>query len=70
MCESKKKCAGNHDIMDCKATISKCANCIQANKKLNLNLKTNHTAGSKACKVLDRKVSLSKKRVQYKGASI
>lgn len=60
-----KKCAGKHDIRECKSKVIKCTNCTQANKKLNLNLRTNHIAGSKICKVLERRVNISKKRVQY-----
>lgn len=61
-----KKCSGKHDVSQCKSKVMKCTNCVQANKKLNLNLKTNHVASSKGCKVMERKVNFNKKRVQYK----
>lgn len=65
-----KKCSGSHDISKCESKATMCINCVQVNKKLNLNLKTNHIAGSKACKVMERKVNLSKKKVQYNSVNI
>lgn len=61
-----KKCAGEHDISDCKSKVIRCANCIDANDKLNLNLETNHIAGSQRCKVTERHMNIRRKRVQYK----
>lgn len=60
-----KKCAGKHDISECKSKVFKCTNCIQANTRLNLNLRTNHIACSKSCKVMERRMNFSRKRVQY-----
>lgn len=60
-----KKCAGEHDVRECKSNAIKCINCSKANQRLNLNLTTNHIAGSDSCIVMQRKVNASKKRVQY-----
>lgn len=61
-----KKCAGEHDVAACKSTVIRCTNCNNANKRLNLNLRTDHVAGSDNCKVTERQMNINRKRVQYK----
>lgn len=61
-----RKCAGEHDVADCKSEVIKCTNCFSANTKLGLNLQTDHIAGSAMCKVTERQMNISRKRVQYK----
>jgi len=59
------KCAGPHKGSECKDKDVKCINCIMANKKLNLELDTNHDAWSKECKVYIQKLEKSKKALSY-----
>lgn len=60
-----KKCAGEHDVSECRSKVTRCTNCIQANQKLNLNLHTNHVARSEKCKVMERRINFSKKRIEF-----
>lgn len=63
--KSCKKCAGDHDIKDCKSEIIKCVNCINANDKLKLNLDIYHKASSKECNVFLRKLSIERRKINY-----
>lgn len=50
-----KKCAGDHDLKECGSSVFKCANCMIANKKFNLNINENHRVSSFKCVVLNKK---------------
>ena len=46
------KCLGNHKSKECdKEILSKCVNCIGANKILNMGLNENHVTTDKECPV-------------------
>lgn len=63
--KSCKKCAGEHDIKECRSDNNKCINCISANNKLKLNLNINHMASSIECIVYQRKLENERKKVNY-----
>lgn len=68
-CRNKKtckNCSGEHDVRDCDIVEPKCINCVNVNKKLNLNFETNHVAHSLECKVFERNIESERKRIAYK----
>lgn len=67
-CKKKKtckRCAGEHDVIECKSEHEKCTNCINANNNLKLNLDINHMASALDCVVYRRKLDAERKRVNY-----
>lgn len=63
--KSCKKCAGEHDLIDCQSNNVKCINCVSANNTLKLNLDVDHMASSLDCEVFLRKLAAQRKRVNY-----
>lgn len=56
------KCGGEHEKKDCKSNETKCANCVNAAKSLNITLDINHEAYSMDCSVFKRRVQHEKVR--------
>lgn len=59
------KCGQEHDISQCQAETEKCSNCVSANESLKLNLDINHAAWNASCMVLQRKILLDRRRINY-----
>jgi hypothetical protein len=59
------KCGENHTSDNCNNVSLKCVNCIDYNKKLNLNLDINHNVMSNECKVYQRLVEMRKRAINY-----
>lgn len=59
------KCAGNHDVKDCKNVENKCVNCCSAKANLKIDLNTNHTASDVNCPVFQRKLKIAEERTDY-----
>lgn len=67
-CKNKricKKCAGEHDVTECKSDIIKCVNCVQAVKKLKIRLDVNHKADDPNCRVHNRKKFEERRKIEY-----
>lgn len=55
------KCSKNHEReAKCESSEVKCVNCINQNKRLNLNLNVNHEVWSKECETYKQKLARSK----------
>jgi hypothetical protein len=59
------KCAGNHKRDACRTEVSKCTNCDNANKKLNLKLNTAHSALDRLCPVFQREIKIKSRTINY-----
>jgi hypothetical protein len=59
------KCGENHTSDNCKNNTLKCINCVDYNKRLNLNLDTNHNVLSNECKVYQRLIEMRKRAINY-----
>lgn len=59
------KCAGEHIGSRCENDVEMCVNCMVANSKYGLKLKTNHKASSRECEVFKRKEYIRRKRINY-----
>jgi hypothetical protein len=68
-CKNKNacgNCAEEHDTRQCKnETGQKCINCVLANKNLGFNLKTDHCAWSRDCKVYKKKENDKRRKINY-----
>jgi hypothetical protein len=62
---SCSRCSGSHLIKDCRSKVERCNNCVEANKRLKLNLNENHSAWSNECPVYKRKLAISKRAISY-----
>lgn len=65
-CKSSKacpRCSENHPIKECKSEIEKCINCINSNKRLSMNLDTNHSVWSQNCRVHKRMLDYKRRRL-------
>jgi hypothetical protein len=58
-------CAESHHTKECKSEVFKCTNCVNAVKKLNLQLDVNHPVWSDECKVYKRIESSKKRSINY-----
>lgn len=65
--EACKKCAGEHDLLQCKSDEEKCINCKIASEKYGLKLDINHRASSWDCAVFKRKIDIGRRQVKYTG---
>jgi hypothetical protein len=59
------KCAGPHELKNCKSTEQKCINCMTANKNLGLKLNVSHFAWHRECEVFKRKINSEMKKTEY-----
>jgi hypothetical protein len=59
------KCAGNHKVHDCTSETVKCANCLNCNEKLKLNLNVDHMVFDRECPVFKRKIEMKRKSINY-----
>lgn len=59
------KCAGPHQIRDCKSDDVKCINCVRNNAKLNLDLPTDHFVWNSNCPVFQRKLRNARDRIRF-----
>ena len=55
----------NHQTKDCTTNSVKCVNCEQANRKLNLQLDSNHKAFDRTCNIHIKKVEQVKNKYNY-----
>lgn len=62
------KCAGNHSFKDCKNKKICCINCKVANDKYKSKLDTNHHPWSRECKILDRRMTKLRNKIEYNPA--
>jgi hypothetical protein len=62
---SCSRCSGSHLIKGCRSKEERCNNCVQANKRLKLNLNENHSVWSNDCPVYKRKMAISKRAISY-----
>lgn len=60
-----KKCAGDHDLKECKSNGVQCVNCKVANEKFNLNLNVNHGVSSMKCTVFNKKIKAINGKVNF-----
>lgn len=60
------KCGlSGHNKENCKNNILNCANCIEANKKLSLDLDVNHSSfDMNKCTVLQKKINIEKHKIR------
>lgn len=59
------KCSLPHLRKECKSNEEKCINCVETNKRLELNLNVHHNVWSSECRVYQRKLESSKKAISY-----
>ncbi|KAK9701105.1 hypothetical protein QE152_g30832 [Popillia japonica] len=61
------KCAGSHDLKDCKATEKelKCVNCEETVSRLHLRIDTNRAAWDNDCPVFKRKMEIERNKVNF-----
>lgn len=61
------KCAGEHLLIECKAKEEeeRCVNCSHAVDKLKMKLDVKHAAWNSACPVLQRKLELEKRKIDF-----
>lgn len=59
------KCGDAHDLKDCQATIERCINCVNAVKRLNLDIDTGHSALSLKCSTYQKKIEAERKKINY-----
>jgi hypothetical protein len=59
------RCASNHPLKECNASVDKCSNCVAVNKSLKLNVPTDHPAWSRECSVYLRKISVERQKIKY-----
>lgn len=61
------KCLGSHKKEDICQEVNKvmCINCIRVNKKLSLNIDTEHYTFSRECPVYIRKLQIEKQKIKY-----
>lgn len=64
--QSCPKCAGNHEIKECKSVTMCCSNCTRMNRELNLQLNAEHYVWSTRCPVFQRKIESIRNKVRYK----
>lgn len=67
-CTSKltcPKCSGEHRYTECNSTETKCSNCVETNKKLNLNIDTNHATWDTCCTLYQRKMKILRNQINY-----
>lgn len=58
-------CAGNHEIGECKKTIKKCNNCLEANKKYKLSNCVSHVTSDPDCPSYKYLLKLLKNKIEY-----
>lgn len=60
------RCAGNHKTTDCQKKVSyRCVNCVESNRTKSTTFDTNHSCGSKYCKVHERVTEIEKMKIDY-----
>lgn len=57
------RCAEEHNLKDCTNQIQKCINCVNANKRLSMNLDTAHCVWSQNCKIHIRMMDQKRRRL-------
>jgi ribosomal protein S8 len=59
------KCAGAHELTKCGSSDEKCINCVNVNKKMNLNLNVAHPVWHRNCPVYVRRLNSEMKKIDF-----
>lgn len=60
-----KRCAENHEYIECQNSLKKCINCLKSVKKLNFNIACDYEATDIECESYKRMVDKLRRNIKY-----